>query len=463
MRTTIFWLALGLAVPACGPSATVQHAQTLVDRGDYRGATDYTAAELAKRPDDAGLHRVRLRALLGLGDAAGAVADYRAWRERAGGGDDAPALRTMALTTLWQGLRAPSVALKVAAIRAIEAEEIEALAEDVGRAMGDDSDQVAAAAAVAVLRAYPQAPEVATQMLGSDDPLARAIALEGIGRKVKGLAADDLRPLAADADPRVRTVAAAYLGTLGDRADGERLVALASDPEASVRAAALRGLATRARPDVPGQDEAARHGLADEQLAVRLAAVELTGRRGGPTALAALASHADPMVAIAAARLAGDRAAAATAIERGVASADPAIRIGAVNALSSALGKDGARTRAAGLVGDATPAVRVAAARALAYGGERDGAITVLAALAADAGAALKIRADAAAELHRLGDARGATILASLAAGADADGRAQVVAAHVAAGVVTPGLWAALADEQAGTRIDAAAALLALL
>lgn len=461
MRTTIFSLALGLTLAACGPSPAVRHAQTLVDRGDYRGASDYTAAELGKRPDDAGLHRVRLRALLGLGDAAGAIADYRAWRERAGGADDRPALKTMALTTLWQGLRAPSVALKVAAIRAIEANEVEALAEDVGRAMGDDHDQVAAAAAVAVLRAYPQAPEVATQMLGSDDPVARAIAVEGIGRKIKGLAADDLRPLASDGDPRVRAAVATYLAGLGDAADTARLITLAGDADAIVRASALRALAARDRSGATGLAELATRGLADEQLPVRLAAVELRKRVGGAAALADLAGHADPMVALAAARGAGDRAAAAAAIDRALASGELAIRLGGVHALT-ALGKDAARSRAAGLVGDAAPEVRIAAARALAYAGDGAAAIAALAPIATDAGAALKLRADAAAELHRLGDGRGRATLATLAS-AEPEAGATLVAAHVAAGVITPGLWSALADDQAATRIAAAAALLALL
>ncbi len=102
-------LALALALAACGPSAGAKRAQSFLDRGDYPGAAQAADGELGKSPSDAALHRIRLRAALGMGDARGAVEHYRAWR--AGKGDDLPGLRTMAMTTLWQGLRSSSAAL----------------------------------------------------------------------------------------------------------------------------------------------------------------------------------------------------------------------------------------------------------------------------------------------------------------------------------------------------------------
>ncbi|MEZ4399680.1 MAG: HEAT repeat domain-containing protein [Kofleriaceae bacterium] len=448
------------AATGCGPSPSVRHATALIDRGDYQAASQYTEAELAKQPDDVVLHRLRLRALLGTGDAASAVADYRAWRAAHGGTEDGPALRTMALTTVWQAVRSPSAALKVTAIRAVERLELEELATDVGRAMGDDDDQVVAAAAVAVLRAFPQAPDAATQMLRSDDPAARAIAVEGIGRKVKGLAADDLRPLAGDPDPRVRAAVASYLGAIRDRADTARLLALAADANAEVRTAALRALAASDRGG--GRDLAARAqaGLADEALGPRLAAVALTARLGGAAALTPLFLHADPMVAATAAKAAKDRAAAAAALDRALASSEITIRAGAVNLLGAALANGEARARAAAATADPAPRVRLAAARALAYLGDRPGAIAALAPmLGADD---LHDRADAAAELARADDPRGPAALIELGASTDPTVRAAVVAAHLAAGLVGPGLWGALADPQAGTRLDAAIALLTL-
>ncbi|MBK7071104.1 MAG: HEAT repeat domain-containing protein [Myxococcales bacterium] len=457
MRPALLLSLVVIAATACGPSASVQHANTLLARGDYRGASDYTAAELSKHPGDAELHRIRLRALLGLGDPGRAVADYRAWRAQHGGTDDRKALRTMALTTVWQGVTSPSAALRLTAIRAIERLELEELAEDVGKAMGDDDDAVAAAAAVAVLRSFGQAPDVAQQMLRSDDPRARAIAVEGIGRKVRRLAIDDLRPLAGDPDPQVRAAVARYLGTVGGDGAAE-LVTMTGDGAAEVRAAAIAALAAggggrAALPD-------ATRFLADESLAVRLAAVALVAKAGGKPALEALLAHADPMVAATAAHRRGDRAAAVAVFDRALGATDVGTRAGVVNLLAAALPQDAAIARATAALADPAPTVKLAAARALAYLGQHGAALTALTALAATAAPA--DRADAAAELARLGDPHGAAILTELAGSPDADVRRAVVQAHVGAGAITAGLWGALADDQAATRLDAAIAILTL-
>jgi len=460
MRTLHLLLAVSLA--ACGPSAAAQHAQTLLDSGDYRSASTYAEGELVKHPDDAQLHRIRLRALLGLGDAPAAIADYRAWYRQRGSKDDGAALRTLAMTTIWQALTSPSVQLKVAAIRAVERLELEPLAQDVGRAMGDDNDLVAAAAAVAVLRAFPQAPEVADQMLRSDDPAARAIAVEGIGRKARGFAADDLRPALSDPDPRVRAIAATTIGGFGDGRDTAKLLELTVDVSAEVRAAALRGLASGSRGRQPQLGTRARAALADESLGVRLAAVALIARVDGKDALRTLFADADPMVAITAAKGVGDRAAAVAVFDRALASNQIGVRAGAVNLLASALDRASATGRATTARTDASVTVQLAAARALAYLDQREPAIASFATIAATEAGDAGDRATAAAELSRLGDARGAPVLVTLAASPDPAVRRTVVMAHLAAGTITPGLWAALADDQPATRLDAATVLLTL-
>lgn len=457
MRLPLLLSLVVIAASACGPSASVQHANTLLARGDYRGASEYTAAELTKHPADAELHRIRLRALLGMGDATRAVADYRAWRAQHGGTDDRQALKTMALTTVWQGVTSPSAPLRLTAIRAIERLELEALAEDVGKAMGDDDDAVAAAAAVAVLTSFGQAPDVAEQMLRSDDPRARAIAVEGIGRKVRRLALEDLRPLAADPDPQVRAAVARYLGTVGGDGAAE-LQRLVGDASAEVRAAALTALAAGGGGRAPLPDPA--RFLADEALGVRLAAVALVAKAGGKAALEPLLTSPDPMVAAVAAHKRGDRAAAIAVFDRALGATDAGTRAGVVNLLAAALTRDAAIARATAALADPAPAVQLAAARALAYLDERPAAIAALAALGASA--APIDRAAAAAELARLGDPRGPAILAELAASPDAEVRRAVVQAHLGAGTITAGLWGALADDQAATRLDAAIAILTL-
>ncbi|HVK78108.1 MAG TPA: HEAT repeat domain-containing protein [Kofleriaceae bacterium] len=453
--TPVALVALALAcLLACGPSAAAKRAQSLLDRGDYEGAARVADDELVKAPGDAHLQRIRIRAALGLGDAAGAVARYRAWREARGGVEDLAALRTMALTTMWQGLTSPSAQVQVQAIKAIERHEIEDFAHDVAERMGDDDDVVVAAAAIAILRAFPQAPDVATEMLKSHDAQARAIAVEGIGRKVGKPALEDLRFAAVDRDPRVRAVAAAALGAIADPADTGRLTELVTDASAEVRAASIRALARGKRGDL---GELATRALADEALGVRLAAVDLLTASRGKAAARALLGHQDPMVAAYAARALGDHAAAAPVLDRALADGDPSVRSGAVNLLGAALGDDGARPRATRAGQDPDPSVRVAAARVLAYLGDKPAAIAVYADVLG--GTDEHARIGAAAELAHLGDARGVAALEQLAGSADAGVRRRVVTAHLAARVITPGLWTALADDQAATRIDAAATL----
>jgi len=451
MRSLV--VAAALLFVACGPPAGVKRAQSLLDQGNYRGAADAADEELGKTPGDAQLMRIRIRAALGMGDAKDAVARYKAWR--AGRTEeDLAALRTMAMTTLWQGLTSPSAQVQVQAIQSIERLEIEDFARDVGEQMGDDDDVVAAAASIAVLRAFPQAPDVATDMLKSEDPQARAIAVEGIGRKVGKHAAEDLRFAAVDADPRVRAAAAMAIAALADPRDTERLTELATDKSADVRAVALRALTRGNRGDLGAVAEQA---LADASLGVRLAAVDLLVASRGRPAARPLLTHADAMVAAYAARALRDPAAGTAAVDRALASEDWTIRAGAVNLMEVALGKDAARTRADKAAGDPVVGVQIAAARLIAYMGDKPHAISIYAAALTTAEPAQRV--GAAAELAHLGDARGVAALEELAGAAEPEVRRAVITAHRAARVITPGLWGALADDDAGNRIEAAAAL----
>lgn len=446
-------LAFAALIAACGPSAGAKRAQSLLDRGDYRGAADTADAELGKSPGDADLQRIRMRAALGLGDARDAVARYRAWRERRGG-DDLAALRTMAMTTLWQGLTSPSAAVRMQTIQSIEKLEIEDFAHDVGERMGDDDDAVAAAAAVAVLRAYPQAPDVATDMLKSPDWRARAIAVEGIGRKVGKHAAEDLRFAAVDVDARVRAAAATAIAALQDPADNERLAELATDSSAEVRGVALRALARGKRGD---QGAIALSALNDDALGVRLAAVDLLVASRGAAAARPLLDHPDAMVAAYAARAVKDPRLGAAAVDHALAHEDWTVRAGAVNLLEVALGRDGARQRLAKAARDPAIGVQLAAARLMAYLGDKAGATEIY--VAALGAADPTDRIGAAAELAHLGDARGVSALEQLGTAAEPGQRRAVITAHRAARVITPGLWIALADDDAANRIAAASAL----
>lgn len=458
MRRLVLLLATFAA--ACGSSAAARRAQALYDQGDFQGAARSADADLAAHPGDDALHRVALRARLADGDARGAVDGYLAWRR--GADDDRPALRLFAETTFQQALRSPSNAIKVQAIEAIEDLEIEDLADDVIQRLGDDDDQVQAAAAVAVLHSHPQAPEVLAAMLTSDDPAARAIAVRGMATKIGIHAADDLRTATKDPDPRVRRAAIAGLAPLDDGETTDTLAQLAAkDADDGVRAAALHALARGHRGD---QRALATAALADKSLAVRLAAVDVLTASGDAATIHSLLAHADPLIAIAAAPAATktDPAGAAAAIDRALADPAPETRAAALNLAIAALGKPAAADRAGHATTDAAIPVRLAAARVLASADRKAPAIDVLATVLGTAEPDDRIHA--AADLARLADPRGVAALDELTRTADTVPRRRAaVSAHLTARRITPGLVSALADAAPEVRVDAARVLWSLV
>ena len=457
MRRLVTFLVLAAA---CGSSAATRRAQALYDSGDYSGAARSADADLANDPGDAGLHRVQLRARLASGDAKGAVDGYLSWR--GGGDDDLEALRGLAETTLQQALRSPSSAIKVQAIEAVEQLEIEALADDVIQRLGDQDDQVQAAAAAAVLRAHPQAPQILASMLTSEDPVARAIAVRGIAEKIGEHGADDLRTATGDPDPRVRLAAIAGLAPLDDAPSTDVLVVLAGkDPDDGVRAAATRALAQGSRGD---QRAIAGLAIGDKSLAVKLAGVDLLIASHDDGAIRALLGNSDLLVQIHAAHAVAksDPAAAAAAIDRGLADAAPETRAAALNLAIGAVGKPGAADRAARALADAAVPVRLAAARVLATAGRKADAIRALAGLLATPSPDDRI--EAAADLAQLGDDRGVSALSDLTRTADSVPRRRTaVAAHLTARRITAGLVDALADAAPEVRVDAASTLWSLV
>jgi HEAT repeat protein len=453
MRTVPALVAL--ACVACTSSAARQ-ARQLYDRGDYAGAAQLADAKLAGRAGDDDLWGVRIRALLAQGDARGVAADYAKY-VAARGGDDADLVIDMAIATLDQGLDSTSAEVRIQSIGYIEDLALEPLAEDVMDQMESEDDRVAAAAAVAILRGHPQAPYILEQLQHSDDPLARAIAIEGIGRKVGKHADDDLRRAAADPDPRVRAAAMGALGGVFDEVSTRSLAEGLADADPMVRTAAARALADRRRGALAAY---AKTALADEAAAVRLAGVAILAAAKDVPGLQALLGGADLVVAVqAAAALRGaDPAGAARAIDAALASDQSAVRVGAVNLMQAAVGKGEAFRRAHPLLADKDLAVRLAAARVLAYQEHADEAIPVFAA-ALDG----TERLSAAADLARLGDARGTAALSAaiLSAKRPAD-RARAAAMHGSARRITPGLVASLADPSGQVRVVAAFYLIKL-
>jgi HEAT repeat protein len=439
-------------------AACANHAKPAIDayeHGDYAASARAADEGLAQHPDDDALWGMRVRAALALGDAEGIAKSYAAYRQHRGS-DDKVLLRDVAVATIEQALGSPSARLKISAIEIIAELEIHDLADDVAKHMGDDDDRVAAAAAIAVLNGYPQAPEVAASMLKSEKPEARRIAIDGIGKKVGKLAFADIEHAADDGDPRVRATALRWLGQLKDADAVTVAMKRMNDHDENVRAAAALALS---RIGIGNLAEMAKKALGDRALAVRLAGIDLYVAAHREDLLAPLGDDKDPMVAVAASLAAHRMDLAATALQRAVVAEEPTTRAGAANYLIQALGKPGALPVAQKLAADPDVSVRLAAARVLERAGDKEGAAAVFAA-ALQSDHAVQAAADLAAQ----GDARGLDALSQLARdpARGAEGRAEAVNAHRTAHRVTPGLVAALADSSGVVRIEAAATLATL-
>jgi len=473
-RVLIAILGASLAA-ACANRAKPSIA--LYEAGDYAGAAREAESGLARHPNDDDLWQMRIRAALALGDADGVAHAYETYRGHRGE-DDAELLRDLAVATLGQGLASPSAKLKIIAIEAVERAELQSLAEQVGERMGDEDDRVVATAAIAVLRGFPQAPQVADDMLRSEDPEARRIAVDGIGKKIGALALADLEKAAADPDPRVRRAAIRWLGQLGAKDAGELIARNLRHPDEGVRAAAATALARLGTGDLAAH---AKRALADKALAVRLAGVELLVAGKRTDELLAVASDPDPMVGVEAAIAIKNPNLAAAALERAVTAERATIRAGAANVAVRAVGKPAAITLARRLADDPDKAVRLAAARTLASTGETDAAVAIFErelGAAVDGGRCTAptptctgklvlgpdVSLAAAADLARLDRGLGLAVLDTKVRDPKAtpDERAAAAAAHATARRVSPGLVAALADPNGLVRVEAAAVLVDL-
>jgi HEAT repeat protein len=231
------------------------------------------------------------------------------------------------------------------------------------------------------------------------------------------------------------------------------------DPDDGVRAAAAGALA---RIGIGNLGGLGKQALGDRVLAVRLAGVELLAAAKSDAELVALVDDKDPVVALHAA-IAVKRThpdLARKAVDRALAAEEWTARAGAANMLTSALGKADARSTAQSMLADPQVGVRLAAARVLVHTGDREGARPIFTAAITDADFGVQ----AAADLADLGDPAGVSALSAftLDGSRTPEQRAAAASAHRSAHRVTPGLVAALADENGVVRIEAASVLGAL-
>ena len=117
----LFTLTVGACANRAGKSVA------LYEAGDYAGAARAADEGLASHPGDDDLWRMRIRAALAQGDGASIARSYSAYHQQRGG-DDKELVRDLSIATLGQALASPSAKLKVAAIQAVQAAELEALA-----------------------------------------------------------------------------------------------------------------------------------------------------------------------------------------------------------------------------------------------------------------------------------------------------------------------------------------------
>lgn len=455
-------IGTGAALGCGGPPAAAREAERRLGEGDMEGAEAIVARELLRDPDEPYLWDVQIRIHLARGDARTAVDAYRRFRAARGGKDDERVLRGMVLMTLWQGLRSPSPEVRRASARAVEKLELERLAEEVSRLLGDDDDTVRATAAVAILRGHPDAPAILQDSLSSESPEARVVALEGLSRKVGRHARVNYLDAARDPDERVRAAAVRALGAHGDAADAAILSRLAvRDPSGPVRAAALRALSAL---DPRGRAPLAREALGDRYLGARLAALELLTKSAGADLdrdLRTAAAGPDPYVALRAGVILarrGDRRPGFAALERALSHASWPVRAAALNAVAE-IADESAASLARPLGADAEPGVRLAVARALERAGRAAEAIPILAAALALEDETWRL--GAATDLARIGDPRGSQALVALATVGSPRIRSEALAAlpphhdAVLGALADPsGLVRIVAAERLGTRFE---------
>jgi HEAT repeat protein len=306
---------------------------------------------------------------------------------------------------------------------------------------------------------------VATNMMTSSDPRARAIVIEGLGRKIKELARDDITRALSDKDPKVRLAAVGALDRIASGQDTSALVAAArSDADGRVRARALRALSRGQR---ALQVDLAARALDDDYVGTRLAAVEYLERHGGDLAsghLVKAAASEDPLVRIRAAVALykagrGDgREVIVAALEN---KAWP-VRAAAVNSISRAVPKSSALRLAGSALADRRIEVRLAAARALLALGSERMAVAELEKALDDASASNRL--DAAVDLARLGKKRARDVLAELAEHRDLKVRTMAMPLQrFASDHPTRGLVRALGDDSAALRMQAAELILDLI
>jgi HEAT repeat protein len=473
------FVVAGAAVAGCA-SQPVRQSVGYYEAGDYQKSRLSAEQGIADDSRDVDAWRMKLRALLALGHQSDLQREYTQYVSVMGRHDN-DLLAELARTTLAQGLTAIDPLVKMAAIAGVEQAEIESLSGAVGDAMNDEDPRVAMTAAVAVINSFPFAAKLAQEGLSSSNPVARRIAVNGIGKKVGAEAMEDLVTASTDEDAGVRRAAVRWLGHFG-RSDALRaLLKRVADVDDGVRAAAARSVASIAQKLAAPQRDAlalgnvARSLFAVDGLATKLGAVELARAAAQDGVLRSFATSpdCDPSVSVAAAiaMKAKDSVLINATWQRASVSDNPSTRAGAVNVADAALGLAAAKPVYIQMAKDAHPAVRLAVARAIYHldmmnkSDEASRALANQTLLEVMNGfSPFDDRLAAATELALSHDQRGIDQLLAFASDSGRSGSEHAAAmyAHIEARVITSALLSGLADSSGQVRIEAARAIMQL-
>lgn len=376
---------------------------------------------------------------------------------------DKEALEKIANAVIARGLRVGAPSLRAKAIRIVERHEIEAFAQEVMDKLPDPNDEVAASAAIAVLKSHPQAPQLASDLLNSPDPKVRAYVLRGIAKKIGSLARSDFIKATADESPLVRAAAIDGLAKFKNADDRHLILKATSDLDQHVRASALRALA-----DKPNRREfeIAQAHVFDEYLGARLAALNVIDKVAQNESIPWLQAlvqrpDADTRAAIAAAAILFQHTQKAypSIVQAGLSAKAWSTRVATLTLLTKLIDTTQGLLWARKAMSDPVPQVQFAAAKSTkAFGDETTYLkfmIDSLESLHADT------RLSAATELAQRGNPQAQAYLSSWSQNQNDSFAKRALSAHQMAHIVTPGLIKCLASPSTQVQLDAANVVLA--
>lgn len=367
-----------LALGACHPPHASVEGRPLLKSCEFAAIQQDEGRGLIKNLYCPDLWRLHIRMLLVQNRTLQAVASFRQWADS--NNQERAALRHLALSFIWWGLRHQDAQVRVSAVQAARLVDAASLRDDVAALLNDPDEEVRSWAAVNLANTAAGRSALISQ-LRSRAPTARAVATRALGRIVGQQAIPTLERMVIDPDERVRSATAVGLAATGHNRALPLLALLSRDVQAQVRADAITALGSVAN---SRSYRSVRRALRDSSALVRAAAVRALARfklRRAEKDLKKIASGDDLSLALLAAvplsRL-GRVQPALNAIATAMRDSSPDMRIKALQAAAVIKDRVALKLTRPALT-DARPRVKLAAARvALAHGARQEAARVAL-------------------------------------------------------------------------------------